>query len=475
MRVFTESIGTFEGKEVELAGWVHVRRDHGKLIFIDIRDRSGIAQVVFTPDKKEIHALADRLRPEWVVRLKGTVGKRPKGMENPKIESGLFEVNASELDVLAEAETPPFEIAGDDGRNVNEEVRMRYRYLDLRRERLQNNLRKRAESLRFIRNFLSDKEFIEVETPVLGRSTPEGARDYLVPSRVYPGSFYALPQSPQQYKQLLMVAGVERYFQVVRCFRDEDTRGDRQPEFTQLDMEMSFASREEILEVIEELFVELVTQLFPEKKIQTVPFPRIPYKEAMEKYGSDKPDLRKDKSDPNELAFTFIVDFPMFEWKEEEKRWDAAHHPFTMPQVEDRNDFKKRFEKDPASIQAHQYDLALNGFEIAGGSLRIHDPALLQAVFEAMGNKKSEVREKFGHMLEAFTFGVPPHGGIASGLDRVFAVLLNEPNIRETMAFPKTGDGRDLLFNAPAAVSDEQLKELHITVEKEEKEDAKRQ
>ena len=463
MRILAETIGEHEGKEVELSGWVQVRRDHGKLIFIDVRDRSGLAQVVFTPDKPEVRALADRLRPEWVVRVSGTVGKRPKGMENPKAKNGLFEIQATELVILAEAQTPPFDVT-DDGRAVNEEMRMRYRYLDLRRERLQRNIRKRAEVLRFIRNFLSDKQFTEVETPVLGRSTPEGARDYLVPSRLAAGSFYALPQSPQQYKQLLMVAGIERYFQIVRCFRDEDTRGDRQPEFTQLDLEMSFTSQEEVLGLIEELFITLVAELFPEKKTQSVPFPRISYAEAMERFGSDKPDMRKDKNDPNELAFVFVVDFPMFEWKEEEKRYDAVHHPFTMPKVRDVADFKKQFAENPGGILAHQYDLALNGFEIAGGSIRIHDSALLQAVFEAMGNKQEEVLEKFGHMLEAFQYGVPPHGGMASGLDRVFAVLFNEPNIREVMAFPKTGDGRDLLFHAPAPVSEAQLKELHIAV-----------
>ena len=286
-------------------------------------------------------------------------------------------------------------------------------------------------------------------------------------ARVYPGKFYALPQSPQQYKQLLMVAGLERYFQIARCFRDEDTRGDRQPEFTQLDIEKSFTEQEEILNLVEELFVSLVKKLYPEKKIRQTPFPRMSYKGVIEKYGSDKPDLRKDKNDPNELAFLFVADFPAFEWRETEKRWDAVHHPFTQPRVKDVEDFKNKFKENPAEILAAQYDLVLNGYEIAGGSIRIHDSALLQAVFEAMGNKREEVLAKFGHMLEAFSYGVPPHGGIAAGLDRFVAILQNEPNIREVIAFPKTGDGKDLMMDSPSEVSKEQLKELHLKIEKE--------
>ncbi|TSA45835.1 aspartate--tRNA ligase [bacterium] len=475
MRTLAAEIASKEGKEVELLGWVDVRRDHGKLIFIDLRDRSGIAQVVFFPKDKEMYAKAEKLRSEWVIKIKGKVGKRPAKMENPKIPSGYHEVPAESLEIIAEAKTPPFDLGGD-GREINEEIRMKYRYLDLRRPRMKQNLRMRAKINTFIRDFLSEREFVEVETPYISKSTPEGARDYLVPSRVYPGKFYALPQSPQQYKQLLMVAGLEQYFQIVRCFRDEDTRGDRQPEFTQLDIEKSFTSQEEVLNLIEGLFADLVTKLYPEKKIREMPFPRLSYKEVMEKYGSDKPDLRKDKNDPNELAFLFVVDFPAFEWKENDPstssgqgkgRWDAVHHPFTQPRVKDAEDFKKQFKKDPGAILADQYDLVLNGFEIAGGSIRIHDSALLQEVFEAMGNKHEEVIEKFGHMLEAFSYGVPPHGGIAAGLDRFVAILQNEPNIREVIAFPKTGDGRDLMMDGPSEVSKEQLKELHIKIEKE--------
>jgi len=475
MRTLAAEIAGKEGKEVELIGWVDVRRDHGKLIFIDLRDRSGVAQVVFNPKNEELRLLAEKLRPEWVVKVKGTVGKRPAKMENPKIPSGQHEVPAESLEILAEAKTPPFDLGGD-GREINEEIRMKYRYLDLRRPRMKQNLVMRAKINEFIREFLSKREFVEVETPYISKSTPEGARDYLVPSRVYPGKFYALPQSPQQYKQLLMVAGLEQYFQIVRCFRDEDTRGDRQPEFTQLDIEKSFTNQEEVLNLTEELFTNLVKKLYPGKKIQKTPFPRMSYKEVIDKYGSDKPDLRKDKNDPNELAFLFMVDFPAFEWKENDPstssgqgkgRWDAVHHPFTQPRVKDTEDFKERFKKDPGAILADQYDLVLNGYEIAGGSIRIHDSALLQEVFEAMGNKYEEVIAKFGHMLEAFSYGVPPHGGIAAGLDRFIAILQNEPNIREVIAFPKTGDGRDLMMDGPSEVSKEQLKELHIKVEKE--------
>ena len=469
MRVLAKDIGKFENKEAELIGWVATRRDHGKLIFIDLRDRSGIAQVVFNPKDKELHKKADSLRSEWVISIEGKVGKRPKGMENPKIPTGDYELVAEQLEILGMAKTPPFDLSGD-GLDIGEDVRMKYRYLDLRRPRLQKNLRMRAKIIKFIRDFLTEKDFVEIETPILGKSTPEGARDYLVPARLYPGHFYALPQSPQQYKQLLMVAGLERYFQIARCFRDEDTRGDRQPEFTQLDVEMSFVNQDDVLNLTEELYVGLVKTLYPEKKIQKIPFPRLSYKEVMQKYQSDKPDLRNDNppagGNPDELAFAFIVDFPMFEWKEREKRWDAVHHPFTRPQVKDKDDFWARFKKDPASILAHQYDFILNGCEIGGGSIRSHDPAVLQAVFEAMGNKPADIKEKFGHMLEAFEYGVPPHGGIAPGIDRLIMVLMNESNIREVIAFPKTGDGRDLMMDAPSEISKEQLKELNIKIGK---------
>jgi aspartyl-tRNA synthetase len=468
MRTLVKEIIDKENESVELMGWVGTRRDHGKIIFIDLRDRSGIAQLVFSPSTgsgqaPEVYKLAETLRPEWVIKITGKVARRPKGVENPELETGNFEIQVEKLEILNEAETPAIAI-DTDGYEIGEETRMKYRYLDLRRPRLQKNLKMRAAVINLIRDFLTEREFVEIETPILGKSTPEGARDYLVPSRLQSGKFYALPQSPQQYKQLLMVAGLERYFQIAKCFRDEDTRGDRQPEFTQLDLEMSFiANEEDIFKLTEELYVSIVKNIALEKKISQIPFPRLTYREAMEKYNTDKPDLRKD---PDELAFAFIIDFPMFEWKETEKRWDAVHHPFTQPQVKNVKEFLADFKKDPAKILAHQYDFVLNGYEIGGGSIRTHNPELLRAVFEAMGNKPKEIEEKFGHMFEAFKYGAPPHGGIASGLDRFVAILQNEQNIRETIAFPKTGDGRDLLMNAPSEVEQQQLRDLHIKIVK---------
>jgi len=463
MRTLCREIKNYKGKEVELFGWVKTRRDHGKLIFIDLNDYSGISQIIFSPSEKNLYALAQKLRPYWVIHLKGEVLERPKGMENPKIESGQYEIKPSFLEILSPAKNPPFDLTNA-GLEINEELRMEYRYLDLRRPRLQKNLKTRALVTKFIRDFLTEKEFIEVETPILSKSTPEGARDYLVPSRLEPGKFYALPQSPQQYKQLLMVAGLEKYFQIAKCFRDEDSRGDRQPEFTQLDLEMSFVSQEEILNLIEELLINLVAKLFKTKKISQKPFPRLSYQKSMEKYHSDRPDLRSNKNDSDELAFAFITDFPMFEWKETEKRWDAVHHPFTRPQIKDKNDLLQRFKKDPSTILAHQYDVVCNGYEIGGGSLRIYQKELLETIFKLMGHSSKNIKEKFGHLLKAFEYGVPPHGGIAIGLDRLLAILLNEPNIREVIAFPKSGDGRDLLMKAPSVVEASQLKELSLKI-----------
>jgi len=445
------------GEKVRVCGWAHSIRSHGKIIFIDLRDRSGILQLVFQPSTENVYKLAKEIRSEWVLEVAGKVSKRPSKMVNPKIKTGKVELMVEEIKILSKAKTLPFSIEGD-GCEINEEKRMKYRYLDLRRERMKKNLIMRQKVIQFIRDFFHKEDFIEVETPILTKSTPEGARDFIVPSRLEPGKFYALPQSPQQYKQLLQVAGIEKYFQIARCFRDEDPRADRQAEFTQLDLEMSFMSQKEILDLIERIHIALVKKLFPEKKIQKIPFPRIPYTKAMEKYKTDKPDLRKDKNNPDELAFAFIVDFPMFEWKKEEKRWDAVHHPFTRPQTEEIKEIKK----NPDKILACQYDFVLNGYEIGGGSLRSYKPEILEAVFEVMGHKKAEIQKKFGHLLEAFEYGVPPHGGVGLGLDRFLAILFNEPNIREVIAFPKTGDSRDLMMGAPAEVSKEQLKELHI-------------
>lgn len=467
MRILsTETIDKINS-EVELAGWVDARRDHGKLIFLDLRDRTGIVQLVFNAKDEALWKKAEELRPEWVISVKGKVSKRPDNMINDDLPTGKVEVSVGDLEVLTKAETPPFEL-DKDGYEVSEEIRMKYRYVDLRRERMIENLKKRSEVINYIRDFLIKEDFIEVETPIISKSTPEGARDYLVPSRQQPGKFYALPQSPQQYKQLLMVAGLEKYFQIARCFRDEDTRGDRQPEFTQLDLEMSFVSEEDVLGLVEELLLGLVRSVYPNKKLKLDKdgkIPRITHEDAMKKYKTDRPDLRDDTKNDNELAFAFIVDFPMFDKKEDDS-WVAAHHPFTMPKVKDAKELKEQFKKNPESIKAFQYDAVLNGWEIFGGSLRIHNPELLAAVFEALGHKRKDIEEKFGHMLDAFKYGVPPHGGIASGLDRLVAVLQNEPNIREVIAFPKTGDGRDLMMDSPAEIDKDQLKELGLKVEK---------
>ncbi len=458
MRTLIRDLVNKVSEQVEISGWVHVRRDHGKLIFIELRDRSGVVQVVFL---KDLYEQADKLRPEWVVKITGQVNARPANMVNPNISTGSIELLAKELSVYSEAKTPPIAV-DTDGSEIGEEARMKYRYVDLRRARMQRNLRLRSKTLGFIDEYMKGQDFVEVETPILSKSTPEGARDYLVPSRLYPGKFYALPQSPQQYKQLLMVAGLERYFQVARCFRDEDTRGDRQPEFTQIDLEMSFVNREDVLAVLEGLMIDLVAREFPEKKIQQVPFPRISYKEAMEKYGNDKPDFRKDKNDPNELAFVWVIDFPFYEYNEKEKKWDFGHNPFSMP-------FDAQLPDDPkelGGVMAMQYDLALNGFEIAGGSIRNHLPDLLKKAFTLLGYEEKVVIDKFGHMMDAFSYGVPPHGGAAIGFDRLMMILLNEPNIREVIAFSKTGDGRDLMMEAPSDVDDKQMKELHIKIQK---------
>jgi aspartyl-tRNA synthetase len=313
-----------------------------------------------------------------------------------------------------------------------------------------------------MRNYLRKEDFVEIETPILTKSTPEGARDFVVPARLQAGKFYALPQSPQQYKQLLMVAGFERYFQIARCLRDEDLRADRQAEFTQLDIETSFMSQEEILNLTESLFVDIVKKIFPEKKILKTPFPRITYKEAMEKYRSDRPDIRENKDDPNELAFCFVTDFPAFEWHKETKNWTACHHPFTQTQTDDIEEIKNH----PENILAHQYDLVLNGWEIGGGSLRTTNLDLLCAVFEVFGHSPEETKSKFSNYFKAFKYGVPPHGGIAIGFDRFLSLVLGEGSIREVIAFPKTGDNRSLMMDSPSEISEKQLKELHIKIKK---------
>lgn len=580
------------GRQVVLAGWVHRRRDHGGLIFIDLRDREGVVQIVFNPQKSpEPYQLADELRNEYVIRIWGEVVLRPEGTENPALPTGEIEVLVERLEILNKAETPPFYINKDV--EVDENLRLEYRYLDLRRERMQRNIKARHLVVNFMREFLNNKGFLEIETPILIKSTPEGARDYLVPSRLYPGSFYALPQSPQQLKQLLMVAGFEKYYQIAKCFRDEDTRADRQPEFTQLDIEMSFVEEDDVMLLTEELLTRLVESFFPDYKLKK-PFPRIRYAEAMARYGSDKPDIRfglemSDLSDilvsssfpvfsrslanggcikgialpgcgdysrrsideltnlakdsgggglvtisldktlnsiedltmsavkssaarylavdevrlmakrlgasvgdlililagdvstvnralgalrlemgrrlglarPGELAFAFVVDFPLFNWNQELGRWESMHHPFTSPREEDLS----LLVTTPEKVRGRHYDIVLNGYEIGGGSIRIHKGDLQREVFHILGYEDKEIDDLFGHLIKAFNYGAPPHGGIALGIDRLLMTLLGEETIRDVIAFPKNQNARDLLFGSPAPVKDEQLKELHLRLE----------
>ncbi len=452
-KIFVEQIIDKINQVVELFGWVHSKRDHKKIVFIDLRDRTGIVQVVGNESFKSLNL-------EDVVYVKGKVKKRPKKFVNPKMKTGEIEIEAEDIKILSKAKSLPLPV-DTSGYEINEEVRLKYRYLDLRRERMKNNLILRHRFIKEIRNFMDEQDFVEIETPILTKATPEGARDFIVPSRLQPGKFYALPQSPQQYKQLLMVAGIEKYYQIARCFRDEDPRADRSyGEFTQLDVEKSFTSQEEILSLIEKLLKNVIEKIFPEKKIWKVPFPKITYKEAMKKYKTDRPDLRE-KKDINILAFCWVVDFPCFEWKETEKRWDAMHHPFTSPKKEDLSLLNEgKYEE----VRADQYDLVLNGFEVGGGSIRIIDPNLQKKIFEIMGHTQKQVEEKFGHLLEAFSYGVPPHGGVALGLDRLLQVILNEPSVRETIAFPASSGGKTAVMEAPSEVSEEQLKEVGIKI-----------
>ncbi|MGE5307599.1 MAG: aspartate--tRNA ligase [Deltaproteobacteria bacterium] len=458
------------GKEVTLSGWVASRRDHGKLVFIDLRDRYGLTQVVFIPKESgEAYTKAQELRSEFVVTIKGMVNPRPKGTVNPKLPTGEVEVLAKEMEVLNPSLTPPFEIREE--LDVTEEMRMKYRYLDLRRRNVFENFQLRSRMYKIIRAFLAARDFIEVETPILTKSTPEGARDYLVPSRLNPGEFYALPQSPQLFKQILMVAGIERYYQIAKCFRDEDLRADRQPEFTQLDVEMSFITEEDIYALIEGIMKDIFKEL---KGIDLkIPFRRMSHKEAMEKYGCDKPDLRNKSTPPSsesggcsagaeEYAFTWVTEFPMFKWNDEEKRWESEHHPFTAPCPEDIG----KLETDQAHIRSRAYDLVLNGTELGSGSIRIHRQDLQERIFKIIGINEEEARRRFGFLLEAFQYGAPPHGGFAFGVDRLLAILAGQSSIREMIAFPKTAKAFDPLTSAPSEVDARQLNELSIAIKK---------
>jgi len=571
-------------QEVILCGWVHRRRDHGGIIFIDLRDRYGLTQLTFDPDKNKIAwQVADALRSEWVIQATGTVVARPKEMVNKKLSTGEIEVEVGSLAVLNESKTPPFEVDEEKAGETNENLRLKYRFIDLRRPKLQAMLKTRDEMIRDIREYFHKENFIEVQTPILANSSPEGARDWLVPSRLYPGKFYALPQAPQQFKQLLMVAGLDRYFQIAPCFRDEDPRMDRHyGEFYQLDMEMSFVEQEDIFKIMEPLMIQ-ITEKFSDKKVMFKPFPRISWREAMNKYGSDKPDLRfameikpvtdlikncgfsvftdavktggvvhalnvsggakfsrkeideitevakakgaaglayiitedEPKSpalkflkpevvralikevkakkgdiiffgagpwrivceslgavrnecgarlglkDNKKAAWLWVTDFPMYQYSEiEAGRIDFGHNPFSMPQ----GGLEALADKDPLDILAYQYDFVLNGFEITSGAIRNHEPKIMYKAFEIAGYTKEQVDKKFGHMIRAFEYGAPPHGGNATGIDRLLMVLNDWNSIRDIYAFPKDGQGRDVMLDAPSEVEERQLKELHLKI-----------
>ncbi len=444
------------GKKLTICGWVDSLRDHGNVIFLDLRDRFGKVQCVISKKNPDFEK-AKKITIESCIQVKGNVKLRPRGTENKELSSGKIEISVDELNIFSISEKLPFDLSK--AKDVSENLRLKYRYLDLRRPEMIKNLEIRNNIIKFIRDYFDEKRFLDITTPILTKSTPEGARDFIVPSRLHPGKFYALPQSPQQYKQLLMVAGVDKYFQIAPCFRDEDARADRSPgEFYQLDLEMSFIERDEFLNLIENMLVKLVKKILPEKKITQIPFSRLSYLKVMEKYKTDKPDLRKNKKDSNELAFAWIVDFPLFEEKKEKGHYAPMHHMFTRPKDEDLKYLNK---KDAHKVKSYQYDLVLNGFEVGGGSIRIHDPEVQNKVFDLIGFDNKD-KKYFSHMLTAFKYGVPPHGGIAIGIDRLIMVLIGENSIRELIPFPKNREARDVLMDAPSDIKKEQLDEVHI-------------
>ena len=441
------------GQKVLLQGWVDSIRDHGKITFLDLRDRSGIVQCVGQGLPK--------VTPESVVEIKGSVSKRPENLVNPNLETGDVEVKIEKLEVLASSRELPFPL-DNDGYDIGEEIRLKYRYLDLRRPRLQKNIKIRSKYVAYAREYLFSQDFTEIETPMLTKSTPEGSRDFVVPSRIYPGKFFALPQSPQQYKQLLMTAGFERYFQIARCLRDEDPRADRGYEHSQIDLEMSFVTKEEVMKTVEEMTIYALEKIGA--KIAKKPFPVITYKEAMEKYGADKFDLRSE-SEKKEgvLSFAWVIDFPFFK-KEEGGGWTFTHNPFSRPIPEHEKWLLAK--KNIDEILTTQYDLVCNGLEVAGGSIRSNKAEVLKAVFEIIGYEEEEIERKFGHMLTAFKYGTPPHGGCAQGFERLLMLFLGEEYLREVQAFPQTGRGHTSVMDAPSELDERQLKELGLKVVK---------
>lgn len=453
--LFIEQTPTKIGQEVELYGWVDSKRDHKKIVFIDLRDRTGTVQVVGGEDFKDVSS-------EDVLYIKGLVKARPEKLVNNKLKTGTIEIEARQVKILNKTMPLPIPV-NTPGYEIDEEVRLRYRYLDIRRPRLYRNLEFRSRFIDEIRQYLFREGFLEIETPILSETTPEGARDFIVPSRLQPGKFYALPQSPQQYKQLLMVAGVEKYFQIARCFRDEDPRADRAyGEFTQLDLEMSFVERQDVMSLIEDMIIRIYEKL--KIKIKKKPFPVYSYKEAIEKFGADKFDLRTEEDKKNNVqAFAWVINFPFFE-KTPEGGWTFTHNPFSAPLPEFEKDLLKKENID--KIITSQYDLVCNGYEVGGGSIRNHRPEALKAVFEIMGLDDEEINLKFGHMLEALSYGAPPHGGIAPGIDRLLTCIIGEPSLREVIAYPMTSGGRTSVMKAPSIVKDDKLKELGIKVTK---------
>ncbi len=446
------------GQKVTLFGWINSIRDHGKIFFYDLRDKSGLIQTV----SKQKYDIGE----EYVVKIDGLVKERPKNLVNENIGTGKIEIEIESLEILSKAKPLPFPI-DTDGKDIEETLRLKYRYLDLRRPRLQKNLKLRHQMISYMRQFLTQRGFCEIETPILTKTTPEGARDFLVPSRLRTGKFYALPQSPQQYKQLLMIAGFENYFQIARCFRDEDPRADRAyGEFSQLDMEMSFVEQEDILKITEELFKEITEKVF-HKKVLQYPFPRISHKDALKKYGADKFDMRE-KKDPNVLAFAFVIDFPLFTEQSKEDfyygsgsaKFAPSHHMFTAPHPGD----IPLLDSNPAKVRGLQHDLVCNGYEVGGGSIRIHQKEIQEKIFTLIGFSE-EQKEQFKHMLEAFTYGVPPHGGIAPGIERLLMVAIGEENTREVMAYPMTGSGQTAVMDAPSEADLKVLKELKLKVQ----------